>query len=74
MILYWTGVLIALCINLAILWYVNKTEGVITLGNLILAITCSLASLLEIGVLIVATLIYILATADTIVIWRSKKK
>lgn len=26
------------------------------------------------GVLIVATLIYILANADTIVIWRSKKK
>lgn len=74
MILYWTGVLITLCINLAILWYVNKTEGVITLGNLILAITCSLASLLEIGVLIVATLICILANADTIVIWRSKKK
>lgn len=51
MILYWAGVLIALCINLAI--------------------TCSLASLLEIGVLIVATLIYILANADTIVIWRN---
>lgn len=74
MILYWTGVLIALCINLAILCYVNKTEGVITLGNLILAIVCSLASLLEIGLLIVIILVFVLDNADAIVIWKSKKK
>lgn len=74
MITYWVGVFIALCINLTALYYHGKTEGKITLSNAFIAIILSLASLAEVGALIIICLVFLIAESDNIVIWKSKKK
>lgn len=74
MITYWVGVFIALCINLAMLYYHGRTEGKITLSNAFIAVILSLTSLAEVVALAIIVLVCLIAESDNIVIWKSKKK
>lgn len=74
MIIYWIGVLIALCINSGIVFCIAMTERKIFLSNILWSLAASFTSWVEIGVLGVVSIIIFLSKADDIVIWQRREK
>lgn len=74
MIVYWIGVFVALCINVAILFYVAKTKKKVTLSNAFTALIMSSISWVELGIAVLLGIIILISEADNIVIWRSREK
>lgn len=74
MIVYWIGVFVALCINVAILFYVAKTKKRVTLSNAFTALITSSISWVELGIAVLLGIIILISEADNIVIWRSREK
>lgn len=74
MIVYWIGVFVALCINVAILFYVAKTKKKVTLGDAFTALTMSSISWAELGIAVLLGIVILISEADNIVIWRSREK
>lgn len=74
MIVYWIGVFVALCINVAILFYVAKTKKRVTLSNAFTALITSSISWAELGIAVLLGIVILISEADNIVIWRSREK
>lgn len=74
MIVYWIGVFVALCINVATLFCVAKTRKKVTLSNAFTALIMSSISWVELGIAVLLGIIILISEADNIVIWQSREK
>jgi hypothetical protein len=74
MIVYWIGVFVALCINVAILFCVAKAKKKVTLSNAFIALIMSSISWAELGIAVLLGIVVLISEADNIVIWRSREK
>ena len=74
MIVYWIGVFVALCINVAILFYVAKTKKKVTLSDSFTALIMSSISWAELGIAVLLGIVILISEADNIVIWRGREK
>lgn len=74
MIVYWIGVFVALCINVAILFCVAKTKKKVTLSNAFTALIMSSISWVELGIAVLLGIVILISEADNIVIWQSREK
>lgn len=74
MIIYWIGVFVALCINVAILFHAAKTKKKVTLSDAFTALIMSSVSWAELGVAVLLCIVILISEADNIVIWQSRKK
>lgn len=72
--MYWIGVFVALCINVAILFCVARTKKKVTLSNAFCALITSSISWVELGTIVLLGIVILISEADNIVIWQSREK
>lgn len=74
MIIYLMGVLIALCINIIILFCVARDKKRVTLQDVFCTLAISIISWVEVAVVVLTIVMYLIENSNNIVIWQSRKK